>query len=1409
MDDAHISIFDTPIIRLAKVAALLNVSSDSLYEVSETSKHLNAFLQSLSSEVYETCVVEFTAVIPTENPDFIKKIVEAERFRFFSAESLISTVLPPMEKGISLPDWATQVVKTGFSPLVEAEIISISNATNFVMLVSNISQNAENSNFTIANALIPILIQNFKNTHLVVYTTKILYNLSYREWYQERTQKMKEDQESVKKSQALTSAFEKRKHGTFNFSEPEIESRSRVYIFKSVSAKPVSPLDVFATAMASNHVPYIQHTDSEINFTNRALFMPTPSKLAEQYAEAISGEALEEESLLTGPSSLRNTAGSKGKTLIKIWSPPGKETSSTRVVPPPEAVSGLPIGGILANVRTTHSSIPTLISLRTTDGGLVYSITFYSKVADEEVENSIVPALQQAFPLLIADNEIAPLLIVGKFFSPLSVPMSRATPEMFYVMCIIHNVFRSYFYVNENITAFSEKTQVVSFNFGKIGTEERDFNDSFTDDSRICSQASFRFGKILERKREFSFRAKSEIKLIKMLLVLETLLHLYTSESANYLQIINTSVPQCINSEVKAENLKVLNSQEKLPAETLSLKIKDIRRAAPHAVSERFNTECQCNKQPIVISPDDINNWKPRKTLLHQGKLFVCPSKIYPSPSVNESAKRSSGPYVCCFVSDKTAATRSRAFPLEQRGKLLEDETEYEEKEEEEKEEEEKEEEEKEEKEEEKEEKEVVSSVSPMITKQQPRVRKDYLIKTGPAPHNRIGTIPQSLARFLRTASGREDGEFARFGVTTDRRSLNSVIHAILFATQNSKYFKEKTEEKREALVTEVREGLLEIVPMGTYAQEFPDEHTTNSSEEFNNRVERIKYQLAESTDPTLPIDTKFHIRGLEYIFNINIFVFSSASASMRTEAFIPEIPKHSIVHLKPAPLNGRPSILLVRFDKQIDSSTILPIYEPIVLRGDAEVLNTANQRAPRVPKVFGSSMYYFTGETFLNHLHKLFISSHECIKIGTSDGGREQEAIVNYSSSVDVKLFIQDPGFMFTQGSTINHIHVDSHGKLRILEATVNSSPKIAVLIFTPPLPSIDIDLAEHHPPAFEFLRPLRREVKISAPGMRFSETGGVWIPAPSVGTRAFYVAEPPAPSIIPQTPPIEMYQNNKRAAGLLAQFLMWARSVNRAQAIRYQKPLMNFQEWYGRSTSYRNGTTLIPPTAMTSEFPIISKNTPLLSPIEILNTLRPLWPEAFIGDGRLMFTGELAQQRLYGLLNLVEQATLEIENMIQNPFNIIPVKIKGILHAPRDFANTSDTAVFIDTPQMYDWLSAVRAYALKHGGLFSKILTERFPTVNPDSLFVMGEASLGVTLNDGKTVALTANADSLSSARGAVQVWKKGGKSTPSRGIHTILTSRDIVLDNDSIEESVLQLSEPDAYLSLFTAYTKTGII
>jgi hypothetical protein len=329
-------------------------------------------------------------------------------------------------------------------------------------------------------------------------------------------------------------------------------------------------------------------------------------------------------------------------------------------------------------------------------------------------------------------------------------------------------------------------------------------------------------------------------------------------------------------------------------------KIQQLRSVAPDLFVENYARRCQEKLQPIIISPDEIDQWKERRPGTDAERqimafpkdnpqwYFVCPDDKFPYPGVKYNKNlpnKNQYPYIpCCRPKDQTVAGSNSKYQKYLQNLPAD----------------------------------VAICSKKIITR-----------KILPPGRQCRGGLPTAVGGILKRYSP-DYMDMVRIGIP---RGPNSLLHCVALA-RDADYIGLETLDQKEAFINRIRQRMAETINPAVLKQELYDY-------EFPEIMELWR-------DNTKFLDPALFYRGVEELYDVNIYVFiSQPPTGDEHELGSLEIPRYKIFHSRPIRLN-RPTVVILK-TVGVDSDTIeYPHCELIV---------DYNAQTETMVKIFGPQM--------------------------------------------------------------------------------------------------------------------------------------------------------------------------------------------------------------------------------------------------------------------------------------------------------------------------------------------------------------------------------------------------------------------------------------------------------------------
>lgn len=398
-----------------------------------------------------------------------------------------------------------------------------------------------------------------------------------------------------------------------------------------------------------------------------------------------------------------------------------------------------------------------------------------------------------------------------------------------------------------------------------------------------------------------------------------------------------------------------------------------LREQLPDIFLPGYARVCQDRYQPLLINARDVESWKAksftkngirysRQVIPYEGNFFVCPNDDYPFPGMRKNTLPNNERYThvpCCFPVDQVGKASSEyskylnpepqagviggMVAVDARGKPKIDPSMY-----------------------------PVES-SPLTITSKVKVMSLTVLQVG-----QVGALPSDVEALLsempNKVLGIERGSFglSRIGVP---QGPNSLIDAVLIAMQDPTYIGMRNRYEREPYVRLIRERLADI-HLSTYKQELYDLTDSEIREQI------LGYD--NFLDPAL------YYHGLEELFGINIYVFTSILETAADDSSgRMEIPRHKLFHVRHQ--TGRPTVILFKnytsgtaYATEIGSGSIeTSIYDQPHMETIVDIRGVNTQ----VSRLITNWDTKQVQEMYLRTIHLQDIGTAQAVVLGTVEG--------------------------------------------------------------------------------------------------------------------------------------------------------------------------------------------------------------------------------------------------------------------------------------------------------------------------------------------------------------------------------------------------------------------------------------
>lgn len=405
---------------------------------------------------------------------------------------------------------------------------------------------------------------------------------------------------------------------------------------------------------------------------------------------------------------------------------------------------------------------------------------------------------------------------------------------------------------------------------------------------------------------------------------------------------------------------------------------------------DNYSRRCQCPKQPVMITDDEVADWKAMTVsiLKEDGKTYTIKERdvrnlILPDGrSINFTCPTNALPYIGLIDRPKKGKVMKELYPccwVERQPEIKQEEIVLP-------------------RDNERGDNDAVDK-TPRSQTGDPKI--DFVTPTAQLSGSKAASVvasfdytrlPTSLVRFLNYGDMKERiQEYSLYSIDNRHMSPiianNSLLECLLLATGNREYSRESriNVTAKERVLMKYRQRLSKEVDAMAYTQEI-----------YDTLLRRIDNQIA---DYNIPLTYKLHSHGLEEFFKIHLysFVVFPKKASSDADDFQLEIPNYQVAHLKTL-YSERPSVIIISFPNEPTKYSF--------------VSTTSDQKI-------------FPGLT--RYLHNVFTMVYETISSSPSNF-----MVSNIYSRTNWENFFGTNG---TGDRRITAQEIDSYGKTRILQ--------------------------------------------------------------------------------------------------------------------------------------------------------------------------------------------------------------------------------------------------------------------------------------------------------------------------------------------------------------------------------------
>lgn len=824
----------------------------------------------------------------------------------------------------------------------------------------------------------------------------------------------------------------------------------------------------------------------------------------------------------------------------------------------------------------------------------------------------LIERIKQVLPNVILKEEKETNL-KGSF----KIPSFRIEPSSLHFLLLndddpwfeLNSILSTYLYIDET------KTSIINRDFISLRyrTNEPPEDDDEIEDLEMQGISAAMLSLREDEDTINIVKVKSREILKQFLNIFSRLITIYNEYKTPISELIDSATPE--EGEKKEESEK---KEKKLAA---------LKAVAPDVFikgQKGYARKCACNKQPIVVDEIEAEDWKNK--IFTRGAdsyyrqigqfppgsenpkfRFVCPDDEIPYPTLieNNESNKDIYPYIpCCAAEDNISNPKSFYNRYYEESSNIKE-----------------------------------------------GGFKGYKINTLKVlPFESRGNIPKQIQDLLVSINPDEKYIFERFGVG---RSPNSFIHCILNAVQDIKY-REFDAIGKEEYCVKFRKSLIDkFDSFNIFKQELYDMN--------DDEIKELILKTDQFFDPAL------FYRGLEELFNINIFVFQPNREDLNEPSF--EIPRNKLMHIR----TYRPerySLIIIKHMGGEAEDLKYPQCELIINSGDIvnkEVQLASKQKRGRPPKgekeqkkvefIFDQSMTELLYSSFQKSQTKYLFTFYSKDK---------------YNKEVEVR---QEPytkirwDDVFEAPITFAYQTIDNYGKTRSF--TLNIGSKLMMTLFIPPTQPLNL--------------PVRKEIYYSQPEVVRTIFGeplkttkdGFWYSVLGFEYGFFVPCENKVELINPipiqlqfakemnrKPNPIENYRNVKKYTKLLLDLIIWGLRSN---------GVLNLKDYEERFDTFVKVGKEVPSDAFPT---LIYRKLPDVGNFAYLNGW---WPEYFRKDNKINLNPILYEKiRIFLKRYYIETDGLSIP---PNPY------LNDVYEYEWDFTPRPHTRILIGETHFESW--------------------------------------------------------------------------------------------------------------------------
>lgn len=537
-----------------------------------------------------------------------------------------------------------------------------------------------------------------------------------------------------------------------------------------------------------------------------------------------------------------------------------------------------------------------------------------NEVNKEKVHDLIASNIEKAVPIKVIYSDES--RVKSRFFI-YNMPIEELSLVF---VTMIDLVFNAYLYIDETITAYPFKKRlyfhlrntnmenersIARLSFRQLRTEgpvgvETDNNET------IRVGAGVDYVEVLIRSPSRAIAKQLQYLLPRLLIHYQNVKNTFI----NILQAVSPGINQYIG-RAEEKTIKAVSKPKKVSGSNIA----QMRELAPDLIIKEYARRCMCNRQPIIISYEEIPQFMAQQVILngiayprqvlpfppHDPKwYFVCPKEEWPFPGLrmNNLENAAKYPFIpCCFKKNEMDPKANSWYNQ------------------------------------------VYHGVPKKTTAKNARAthvfKKDKLLGPG-----RTGMVSVAISDLLKLYNPSQR-DFFRVGIVY---SANSLIHCIFDAFKDANYIRLLSSEEREAYVIQVRKWV---------AQQIKEYPALVKQELYDFSDDEI-YQIINNENIFLDPSMVYHV--FEVLFNVNIFVFNAPQNSDQFGKL--EIPRHKYFHTHPQRL-GKPTLIIFKYwGTEVDRLT----YPQCEYIAEKTIPDTGS-----IKTLFDDEMYKLLHKTMMN----------------------------------------------------------------------------------------------------------------------------------------------------------------------------------------------------------------------------------------------------------------------------------------------------------------------------------------------------------------------------------------------------------------------------------------------------------